>query len=76
MPHSIDFHSAEVAPNKYYKDIAARQELNFRFTAKHPGVFMYHCATQPVLTHIANGMVGHDGRQAGEPGAGRQASCG
>jgi uncharacterized cupredoxin-like copper-binding protein len=58
MPHSIDFHSAEVAPNKYYKDIEPGKTLKIRFTADHPGVFMYHCATQPVLTHVANGMAG------------------
>ena len=58
MPHSIDFHSAEVAPNKYYKDIEPGKSLRIRFTADHPGVFMYHCATQPVLTHVANGMAG------------------
>ncbi len=58
MPHSIDFHSAEVAPNKYYRDIAPGKTLKFRFVADHPGVFMYHCATQPVLTHVANGMAG------------------
>ena len=58
MPHSIDFHSAEVAPNKYYKDIEPGKSLTIKFTADHPGVFMYHCATQPVLTHVANGMSG------------------
>jgi FtsP/CotA-like multicopper oxidase with cupredoxin domain len=58
MPHSIDFHSAEVAPNKYYKDIEPGKSLKIKFTADHPGVFMYHCATQPVLTHVANGMSG------------------
>jgi nitrite reductase (NO-forming) len=26
--------------------------------AKHPGVFMYHCATDPVLMHTGAGMVG------------------
>ena len=36
----------------------ARQELTIRFVAKHPGVFMYHCATQPVLMHTGAGMVG------------------
>jgi len=58
MPHSIDFHSAEVAPNKYYKDIEPGATLKIAFTADHPGVFMYHCATAPVLTHVANGMSG------------------
>ena len=27
-------------------------------SAKHPGVFMYHCATDPVLHHTGAGMVG------------------
>jgi FtsP/CotA-like multicopper oxidase with cupredoxin domain len=58
MPHSIDFHSAEVAPNKSYIDIAAGKKLTISFVAKHPGVFMYHCATQPVLMHTSAGMMG------------------
>jgi nitrite reductase (NO-forming) len=58
MPHSIDFHSAEVAPSKYYKTIAPGQKLTIPFVAKHPGVFMYHCATQPILQHTSAGMMG------------------
>lgn len=58
MAHSIDFHSAEVAPNKYYGDIAPGESETIAFTADHPGVFMYHCATQPVLMHVGAGMAG------------------
>jgi len=58
MPHSIDFHSAEVAPSKYYKTIAPGEKLTIPFVAKHPGVFMYHCATQPILQHTSAGMMG------------------
>jgi nitrite reductase (NO-forming) len=58
MAHSIDFHSAEVAPNKNYIDIAAGKKLTIDFVAKHPGVFMYHCATAPVLMHTSAGMMG------------------
>jgi nitrite reductase (NO-forming) len=29
-----------------------------KFTAKYAGVFMYHCATQPVLMHTGAGMTG------------------
>jgi nitrite reductase (NO-forming) len=58
MAHSIDFHSAEVAPNKNYVDVAPGKRLTIRFVAKHPGVFMYHCATQPVLMHTSAGMMG------------------
>jgi nitrite reductase (NO-forming) len=58
MAHSIDFHAAEVAPSKYYVDIAPGKSEVIKFVAKHPGVFMYHCATQPILMHTAAGMMG------------------
>jgi FtsP/CotA-like multicopper oxidase with cupredoxin domain len=58
MGHSIDFHSAEVDPSTYYVDVAPGKTKMIRFTADHPGVFMYHCATQPVLMHVGNGMAG------------------
>jgi nitrite reductase (NO-forming) len=58
MAHSIDFHAAEVAPNRNYIDVAPGKRLTIRFVAKHPGVFMYHCATQPVLMHTSAGMMG------------------
>ena len=32
--------------------------MTISFVAKHPGVFMYHCATQPVLMHTSAGMMG------------------
>ncbi len=57
-PHSIDFHSAEVAPSADYTTIGPGQTKTFSFVAKHPGVFMYHCATDPVLMHTGAGMVG------------------
>lgn len=58
MAHSIDFHSAEVNPGKYYIDVAPGRRETITFVAEHPGVFMYHCATQPVLMHVGNGMAG------------------
>jgi uncharacterized cupredoxin-like copper-binding protein len=58
MAHSIDFHAAEVAPSKYYVDVMPGKSESIDFVAKHPGVFMYHCATQPVLMHVGNGMAG------------------
>jgi FtsP/CotA-like multicopper oxidase with cupredoxin domain len=58
MPHSMDFHSAEVNPGKRYADLAPGKSMHYRFVAEHPGVFMYHCATQPVLMHTGMGMVG------------------
>jgi uncharacterized cupredoxin-like copper-binding protein len=58
LPHSLDFHSAEVNPGTRYADLAPGKSMNYRFRADHPGVFMYHCATQPVLMHTGAGMVG------------------
>ena len=58
LPHSLDFHSAEVNPGTRYKDLAPGKSIHYRFVAEHPGVFMYHCATQPVLMHTGAGMVG------------------
>ena len=58
MPHSIDFHSSEVSPGEAFKTISPGEEHSFEFVAKHPGVFMYHCATDPVLHHTGAGMVG------------------
>jgi nitrite reductase (NO-forming) len=58
MPHSIDFHSSEVAPNVAFVTIPPGARHTFDFVAEHPGVFMYHCATDPVLMHTGAGMVG------------------
>ena len=56
--HSIDFHASKVAWNVEMRSIAPGEKLVYRFTAKHSGIFMYHCGTPPVLHHIANGMYG------------------
>ena len=58
IPHSIDFHAALTAPEKSFKTIPKGGSVHFRFRAKTPGAFMYHCGTAPVLAHIANGMYG------------------
>ena len=58
LPHSMDFHAAEVNPGTHYMDVAPGKSIHYEFVAKHPGVFMYHCATQPILMHTGAGMVG------------------
>jgi nitrite reductase (NO-forming) len=58
IPHSIDFHAARIAPDRAFRDATPGESFTFRFTAKDPGVYMYHCGTKPVLAHIANGMYG------------------
>ena len=58
IPHSMDFHAAEIAPSKYYVNIMPGDSIQYRFVAHVPGAFMYHCGTAPVAMHIANGMYG------------------
>lgn len=58
MPHSLDFHAAEIAPSRVYVNLLPRDSLRYRFVARVPGAFMYHCGTAPVALHIANGMYG------------------
>jgi nitrite reductase (NO-forming) len=58
IPHSMDFHAAEIAPNKYYVNVLPGDSLHYRFVARVAGAFMYHCGTAPAAMHIANGMYG------------------
>jgi nitrite reductase (NO-forming) len=58
MPHSMDFHAAQVDPKVAFASIPQGQSISFRFTPKYAGAFMYHCGTAPVLMHIATGMYG------------------
>lgn len=58
MPHSMDFHAAEIAPSRAYVNVNPGDSLSFRFVARVPGAYMYHCGTAPVAAHIANGMYG------------------
>ena len=58
MPHSIDFHAAQIAPDKAYQPVNPGASLSFDWTANHPGVFEYHCGAPLVIEHMANGMYG------------------
>ncbi|CAN5519514.1 hypothetical protein BH20CHL7_BH20CHL7_11140 [soil metagenome] len=58
LPHSIDFHSSQVAWNDEMRSILPGEELIYEWTADYAGVWMYHCGTSPALHHIANGMYG------------------
>ena len=58
MGHSIDFHASEIAPDGPMRTIEPGQSLVYRFTAKRSGIWMYHCSTMPMATHIAAGMAG------------------
>lgn len=58
MGHSIDFHASNLAPNEPMRTIAPGESLTYTFTAERAGIWMYHCSTMPMTTHIANGMAG------------------
>ena len=58
MPHSVDFHAAQIAPNVAFSDVMPGKSKTFSFVASTPGVFTYHCGTAPAFVHIANGMYG------------------
>ncbi|MCL6452396.1 MAG: multicopper oxidase domain-containing protein [Alicyclobacillus sp.] len=58
MSHSIDLHAALVAPNQNYVDVPPGGTRTITFDATVPGVFLYHCETQPMALHIAQGMYG------------------
>ncbi|MGR9088153.1 MAG: multicopper oxidase domain-containing protein [Gammaproteobacteria bacterium] len=57
--HSIDLH-AVVGPGggAPLMQVEQGEEKSFRFKASHPGIYVYHCASPHVPTHVANGMYG------------------
>ncbi len=58
MPHSMDFHAAQIAPSRAYVNVMPGDSIHYRWVPEVPGVFLYHCGTAPVAMHIANGMYG------------------
>ena len=58
MAHSVDFHAAQISPQSGFADVAPGATHSFSFVARRPGVFLYHCGTNPVLEHIGMGMYG------------------
>jgi nitrite reductase (NO-forming) len=58
MPHSLDMHAVQAAPDKSFIDVMPGKEGTFTYVANTPGVYMYHCGTQPIMMHVGNGMYG------------------
>jgi nitrite reductase (NO-forming) len=58
VPHSMDFHAAQIDPKVAFRSVAKGQSVTFTFKPKWAGAFMYHCGTAPVLMHIGSGMFG------------------
>lgn len=46
MPHSMDFHAAQMAPSKYYVNVMPNDSLHYRFVAPVPVCF---CTTAALL---------------------------
>jgi nitrite reductase (NO-forming) len=59
QPHSIDLH-AVTGPGggAAVTQVAPGETREFTFKAMNPGLYVYHCATPHIPTHIANGMYG------------------
>ncbi len=59
VPHSIDLHAVSgPGGGASASQTMPGHSSTFTFKADHPGLYIYHCATQPVPLHIANGMYG------------------
>jgi len=59
MPHNIDLHGVTGPGGGAASTFTAPgHESQFTFKALNQGIYVYHCATAPVGTHVANGMYG------------------
>lgn len=56
--HSVDYHASRLTLGGGHVQVAPGKAGEYRFTLESPGVFMYHCATAPVVQHIGMGMYG------------------
>lgn len=58
IPHSMDFHAAQINPKVAFRSVVPGQSITFTYTPHYAGAFLYHCGTAPVLMHIGSGMFG------------------
>lgn len=58
IPHSMDFHAAQIDPKQAFRSVPKGQSVSYTFKPKFAGAFLYHCGTAPVLMHIGSGMFG------------------
>jgi nitrite reductase (NO-forming) len=58
-PHSIDLHAVNgPGGGAGATQVGPGEDATFTFKALNPGVYVYHCATPHIPTHVANGMYG------------------
>lgn len=58
IPHSMDFHAAQIDPKTAFRSVMPGQSVSYSFKPKYAGAFLYHCGTAPVLMHLGSGMFG------------------
>jgi nitrite reductase (NO-forming) len=58
VPHSMDFHAAQIDPKTAFRSVPRGESVSFTFRPRYPGAYVYHCGTAPVLMHIGAGMYG------------------
>lgn len=58
LPHSMDFHAAQIDPKVAFRSAVPGESVSFTFRPRYAGAFMYHCGSAPVLMHIGSGMYG------------------
>ena len=59
MHHNVDFHAVTgQGGGAAATESAPGETTTFSFLAQHAGLFVYHCATPDVPTHISKGMYG------------------
>ena len=58
IPHSMDFHAAQIDPKTAFRSVMPGQSVSFSFRPRYAGAFLYHCGTAPVLMHLGSGMFG------------------
>jgi len=56
--HSIDLHAARTDLLTSFAPIKPGESKTFSFTVDNPGIFFYHCGSDPMIQHIARGMMG------------------
>lgn len=58
IPHSMDFHAAQIDPKTAFRSAAKGQSVSYSFKPRYAGAYLYHCGSSPVLMHLGAGMFG------------------
>lgn len=56
--HSMDMHAGQFDLLTDFESVKPGEQGKFRFKAEYPGIFYYHCGSDPMIQHIARGMIG------------------